>query len=320
MDAEPLVFTLDQIKNVLDPESLIKSQEHGFVAYSQGRVVVPPVGHLCFDDPPGDCHIKYGHVSDGGWFVVKIATGFYRNPELGLPSSDGLFVVFSKRTGQPQAVLLERGFLTDIRTAAAGAVTAKYLAPRSLRRIGIIGTGIQARMQLDMLRHVTPCREVLVWGRDSAKAELLKSDPATRGYSVEIVRSVAELAAECQLIVTTTAARSPLLYADHIRPGTHVTAVGADGGGKQELHPEVFAKADLKVVDSATQCRDYGEASYAIKAGLVKQSELVELGDLIRDPQLGRRFEDQISVADLTGVAVQDIEAANLVLQRLVGL
>jgi ornithine cyclodeaminase len=314
---EPRILSLEKIRATIDPAALIESQELGFVAYSEGRLVVPPVGHLYFEDPPGDCHIKFGHIATDDVFVIKVATGFYLNPEAGLPSGNGLILVFSKRTGRPEALLLDQGYLTDIRTAAAGAIAAKYLAPREVNAIGIIGTGAQARLQLDMLRHVTPCRRAFVWGRNRARAEKYRLDLAGSGFSIAIAESVAQLAEACNLIVTTTASRTPLLYAGHVRPGIHITAVGADGGGKQELDAEVFRKADICAVDSFPQCRDYGDSSYALKQGVLEPERLIELGTVIKNPHRGRSSNDQISIADLTGVAVQDVQIAKMVLKSL---
>ncbi len=309
------ILALEQIRKRLDPLKVIRAIEEGFVAYSEGRTNVPPVGHLNFADPPGDCHIKFGCIPGEASFVIKIATGFYRNPDIGLPSGNGLFLVLSQRTGQPEAILLDEGWLTDVRTAAAGAIAAKYLARRKPARIGIAGTGTQARMQLEWLAHVCDCRAALVWGRNRAKAERYRSDMTASGFSVEIANSVAELCSECDLIVSATAAREPLILADHVRPGTHITAVGADGSGKQELESRVFAIADVCVVDSLAQCREYGDASYALRDHRISEERLVELGRVIRNPALGRRDDTNITVADLTGVAVQDIQIARLVLE-----
>jgi len=308
------IIGLEQIKRALDPARVIQALEEGFVDYSEGRVIVPPVGHLCFKEPPGDCHIKYGYVSGAHHFVIKVATGFYRNPEAGLPSSNGLMLVFSRETGQPEAILLDEGWLTDTRTAAAGAIAAKYLGPRKPKRIGIVGTGTQARMQLDWLRYVTDCREAMVWGRDGEKAELLRRDMKDSGYFIGIAENIEELCARSDLIVTTTPSREPLIFAHHIRPGTHITAVGADGSGKQELDSSVFGRADICVVDSLTQCREYGDSSRALQDGVIPEERLIELGRLIRDSNLRRCDPGQITIADLTGVAVQDICIATLVL------
>ncbi len=126
------VYTRAQIEQVLNPRELIAAMERAFVAYSRGEAVVPPVGHLDFSDPPGDCHIKYGYLKDGATFTVKIATGFWQNPARGLPSSNGVVLVFSSQTGELLTIFQDEGYLTDSRTAAAGAVAAKYLAPPAI--------------------------------------------------------------------------------------------------------------------------------------------------------------------------------------------
>ena len=173
------MLDLDEIKSLVDTPQLIQEIETGFVLYSEGKVVVPPVGFLHFDDPPGDVHIKYGFVSGGDYYVLKMASGFYNNAELGLPVADGVILVFSQKSGALELILLDECWLTDMRTAAAGAVAAKHLAPDAVHRIGIVGTGVQARMQLEMLRTVVDCKSCLVWGRDSAKVRSMIEDLRT---------------------------------------------------------------------------------------------------------------------------------------------
>ena len=163
------IYNRWQLEEAISPKKLIAAIEEGFIAYSQGKVVVPPVGQLLFDDPPGDCHIKYGYVRGGSTFTIKVATGFYGNAALGIPSGDGIILVFSARTGQLITILDDKGFLTDARTAAAGAVAAKLLAPPRVSCIGIVGAGVQAKMQLDYLRHVLPTRRAMVWARSAKK-------------------------------------------------------------------------------------------------------------------------------------------------------
>lgn len=311
------IYNLEQIKTVIEPQQLIRHLEEGFVAYSEGKVVVPPVGHLYFDESQGECHIKYGHIIGDDHFVIKVATGFYKNPEMCLPSSNGLILLFSQKTGNPEAILLDEGYLTDMRTAAAGAIAAKHLAPHKVERIGIVGTGIQARLQLELLKNVTACREVIVWGRSQYRTGLFRDNMVKSGFSIEETLQIEDLASSSNLIVTTTSAGTPLLFASHIKPGTHITAVGADGGGKQELDAELFERADISVVDSLAQCREYGDSSYALRAGVIKEDRLLELGELIKHPELGRSNDEQITIADLTGVAVQDMQIAKLVYKSL---
>jgi ornithine cyclodeaminase len=308
-----IVYSRRQIEQVIQPKQVIAAMERAFVAYSNGEAVIPPVGQLDFENPPGDCHIKYGYLKQGSTFTVKIATGFWNNPERGLPSSNGVVLVFSSETGELLTIFQDEGYLTDVRTAAAGAVAAKYLAPPSIDCIGIIGAGLQAKLQLDYLREVTSCRRVKLWARAPDRARAL----AAQDFDIEVVASPKEVADAARLIVTTTASRSWLIGAADVRPGTHITAVGADGGGKQELEPRLFAIADICAVDSLSQCSKYGDSAFALEQGLIELRDLVELGRVIQDPSLRRTGERDISIADLTGVAVQDMAVAELALQGL---
>jgi ornithine cyclodeaminase len=293
----------------VDALSLI---EQGFVAYSQGRVVVPPVAEMIFDDPPGEVHIKYGYIKGDDVYVVKIASGFAANPKLGLPTGNGLMLVFD-RTGALECLLLDEGYLTNLRTAAAGAVAAKHLAPRRVTRVGILGAGVQGRMQLEHLRKVREFGEAVVWGLGEAELAAYRRDMEGPGLRVRTTLDAEEVAASANLIVTCTPSTRPLLEAAWIRPGTHITAVGSDTPEKQELETAVLGKAARVVVDSLSQCRLRGEAFHALRAGDVALDDLVELGAVIAEPGLGRRSEDDITVADLTGVAVQDIQISKAV-------
>jgi ornithine cyclodeaminase len=315
----PTVLDLGEIKSLVDTPELIQEIETGFVLYSEGLVNVPPVGFLHFDDPPGDVHIKYGFISGGDYYVLKMASGFYNNAELGLPVADGVILVFSQKSGALELILLDECWLTDMRTAAAGAVAAKHLAPDAVHRIGIVGTGVQARMQLEMLRTVVDCKSCLVWGRDSAKVRSMIDDLRASesiqawGLDIQVAETVDDLAARCNLIVTTTSAKDPLIRADQVRSGTHITAMGSDDDGKQELEAELLAKADRVVADSVSQCSEYGECVHAIQGGLIDAISILELGQVIKNPEMGRTSEDQITIADLTGVAIQDIQIAKMV-------
>jgi ornithine cyclodeaminase len=307
------IYSRTDLLEVIHPAEVIRAVEEGFVAYSRGEVVVPPVGHLKFEHPPGDAHIKYGYIRGDDTFTVTLATGFYENPRRGLPSSNGVVLVWSSHTGELLAILQDQGLLTDLRTAAAGAVAAKFLAPTKVNCIGIIGTGTQAKLQLEYLKHVTSCRTVVVWGRSPARAVAFNVE----GFHIGVASTVHELASYCQLIITTTPSREPLLGVADVRLGTHITAVGADGGGKQELDPRLFAVAEVCAVDSRKQCVEFGDSSQAFKAGLITMEHLVELGQIIQDRNMGRHCETDITIADLTGVAVQDIQIAKLVLGAL---
>jgi ornithine cyclodeaminase len=304
------ILTLEQISALLQDVDAVQEMERAFTAYSAGKVDVPPVGELLFPGANGEAHIKYGAIRGGEHFLVKVATGFFDNPKLGLPPFGGCMLLFSQKTGQVEAVLLEEGRLTNLRTAAAGAVAAKYLAPSKVTRIGIVGTGEQARLQADFLRKVTPCRELTVWGRDPHKAASAAYDMAAMGYRASVAQSVRDLAQSCTLIVTTTASTQPLLLDADVNPGTHITAMGSDTKEKVELESALVRRADLLVVDSISQSRERGEAYQADAA------HRIELGSIIAGEARGRTDDNQITIADLTGVAAQDIAIAEAIYQR----
>jgi len=311
------IVTLDDIQRVLPRIDVVRLMEDGFAEYSNGRVVVPPVGELIFDDPPGDVHIKYGYITDDDHFVIKIAGGFYDNPQIGLSSSQGLMLVFSSRTGVLEAVLLDNGHLTNIRTAAAGAVAAKHFAPNEVRGIGVLGAGIQAELQLRYAQEVRPCRRVLFWTPDPAEIDPFMGRFADSDVSIEAASDPGQVAAQCNLIITATPSTAPLLRSDDIMSGTHITAIGSDTADKIELDPAILGLADLVVVDSLDQSESRGEVFRAVSAGAVSRDRVIELGSAISKGPGPRSSESQISVCDLTGVAVQDIQIAKAVVAEI---
>ena len=309
--------SLDEIKSALDVPAAIELIEAGFVALSSGAATVPPVGYLGFETPPGECHIKYGHIRGDPIFVIKVATGFYENASRGLPTGQGMMVVMSAETGEPLALLDDSGYLTDVRTAIAGCISARYLAPDIVECIGIVGAGMQARMQLQYLRHARECNRVKVWARRGERSAEYRKELSNSGFDVQVTDTLQELCESSNLIVTATAATSALVRSEWIRPGTHVTAMGSDGPGKQELDPALFERAGVCAVDSLSQCVEHGESHYAVAGRHIVETDLVELGDIIAGKAQGRSAADEVTIADLTGVAVQDIQIAKAVWQTL---
>ena len=307
------ILSITQIGEILARVDVLQEIEAGFVAYSRGQAVVPPVGELLLEEPPGEVHLKYGYLRGQDHYVIKIASGFPANSTLGLPTGNGLMLLFSQQSGELVSVLLDEGHLTDVRTAAAGALAAKVLASPQCRRIGVLGTGVQARLQLDYLRQVTPCRKATIFGRSSEARERFAKATRPLGFDLDLVANPREVAEVCDLIVTTTPTTTPLLRPEDIRPGTHITAVGSDTPEKQELDAGILGVADVVVADSLSQCRLRGEISHALRSGLLAEEDVVELGAVIDGHSPGRSRDDQISVADLTGVAVQDIQIASAI-------
>ena len=312
----PRIITLDQINSIINSIDVIAAMEAGFIQYSNGNAVVPPVGELILENPPGEVHIKYGYIKNDDYYVIKIASGFYDNPKLGLPSGQGMMLLFSQKTGELVSVLLDEGHLTNIRTAAAGALAAKYFAPTNIDAIGVVGTGVQAKLQLLQIQENNPCKSVWLWGRNKEHAEILKSDLDPE-FDITIASSPAEVAQNANLIVTTTPSEIPLVKDDDLVPGTLIVAVGSDTQDKQELESVILKNADLVISDSIPQSKSRGEIYRAVKDGELDPEKVVELGTAIQDTSLQRTSNDQTIVVDLTGGGVQDIMIAAAVYTKI---
>jgi ornithine cyclodeaminase/alanine dehydrogenase-like protein (mu-crystallin family) len=249
---------------------------------------------------------------------VKVASGFYANAKAGLPVSSGLMIVLSAETGWPQALLLDNAYLTEVRTALAGAIAAKHLAPATVETAGVIGVGMQARFQLRALKLVRDFRKVVAFGRRAEAVRRFIAD-VSEELQVEVVpaRDPAEVARLSAVVVTATPAREPLLTVGDLHEGLHITAMGSDGPGKQELDPRILGRADLVACDLRAQCERLGELQHAVAAGtLTAATPVVELGALAAGQRPGRTSESQITVCDLTGVGVQDTAIAGFALAR----
>lgn len=306
---------IEKIIANISVNEMIDDMEHAFVSYSKGNAIVPPVGELLFENPKGETHIKYGYIKNDTTYCIKIASGFHENSTLGIPSSQGMMLLYSQKTGEPLAILLDDGLLTNIRTAAAGALVAKYFAPKRIKAIGIIGTGIQAKLQLQFLCKNYPYSMVWVWGRTIENMQKFKSELAS-DFDIHIAATPSEVVNNCNLIVTTTPSETPILYAHDIKPGTHITAIGSDTPTKQELDCEILKKADIVISDSISQSKNRGEIFQAVKTAVIPPDKVTELGNAIQNISFQRTNENQISVVDLTGVAVQDIMIANAIYSK----
>lgn len=313
--SSPYIINLDTIKTHLPNIDVFDAIIKGFIAYSKGEAVIPPVGELLFDNPPGDVHIKYGYIRSQPYYVVKIASGFYENPQLGLSPSQGLNLLFDKNNGLLCAVLLDEGHLTDLRTAVAGALASKELAAQSARTIGIVGAGIQGHMQLEYHQKILDLEKAYCWNRDSEKAKQLADKMQSADCPIIPTNDLEELCHHSQIIVTTTAATNFLIKNEWVQPGTHLTAMGSDTSEKIELDPALLGRADLVVVDSISQSLTRGEIFQAAQADFLDRTSCVELGRVLNNDHPGRQNEQQITIADLTGVAVQDLMISQAVFE-----
>jgi ornithine cyclodeaminase len=301
----------------LDLEA-IACVEEAFHALATKAVVMPPILRLDIPEQRAEVDVKTAYVPGLDGFAIKISPGFFDNPKIGLPSTNGLMVLFSTKTGLVQAVLLDNGYLTDVRTAAAGAVAARYLSRTDAAVAAIFGAGMQAKLQLEALSLVRPIREARIWARDAAKAEAVAAELALKlGFPVRAEADGRAAVDGADVIVTTTPSETPILKAEWLRPGQHITAMGSDAEHKNEMEPSVITGAGLYVADSLKQTRRLGELHHAIEAGLVTEgTTFPELGEIIAGRKPGRTGPEQITVADLTGTGIQDTAIATLAAAR----
>jgi ornithine cyclodeaminase len=292
--------------------------ENAFRVLAGGKVVMPPILSMAIADFNGEVDVKTAYVPGLDSFAIKMSPGFFDNPKLGLPSTSGLMTVFSCRTGMLQALLLDNGYLTDVRTAAAGAVAARHLSREDASRACIIGTGMQAELQLKALTLVRPITYAVIWGRDRDKARALAKQLA-KDLDIDVVAAEEMEAAvsSSDIVVTTTPTSNPLVQSGWLRPGQHVTAMGADQDHKNELDPACLTRATLYVPDRLSQTRHLGELRSAIAAGLIEDTAIFdELGDIVAGSAHGRKSADDITLCDLTGTGVQDTAIATFATER----
>ena len=314
---KPKVLVWDQIEPILSKIDVIEPMKQGFIDYSRGLAEIPPVGELIMEDPPGDVHIKYGYLRGGNHYVIKIASGFVRNNEFGIKAGQGMMLLFDIKTGQPSAIFIDEANLTDIRTGIAGAITSSELASKNVNEVLIVGTGVQARYQAKYICQEMDISKVIFWGRDDNKISKLANDIKLNNVEIKIEKNLESAVRSSRLIITTTSAKSSLIVSEWVQPGTHITAVGSDTHDKCELDYNILAKANLIVADSIEQNVLRGEIHQALKHDAINEADLIEIGEIFENPEKGRKNDHDITVADLTGVAVQDLVIAEAVFNTL---
>ncbi|MEP3436816.1 MAG: ectoine utilization protein EutC [Hoeflea sp.] len=305
----------------LDLEA-IACVEQAFAALAGGEVVMPPILSMAIAPFNGEVDVKTAFVPGIDSFAIKISPGFFDNPKLGLPSTSGLMVLFAAQTGMLEALLLDNGYLTDVRTAAAGAVAARHLSRADASSACILGAGCQGKLQLTALSLVRPLGTATIWARDPAKASLAAAEMSRElGIEVSAATDPAAAVSAADIIVTTTPASKPVLEAEWLRPGQHITAMGSDQDHKNEIDPACFQRADLYVPDRLSQTRLLGELRSAIAAGVVKPgADFAEIGGIVAGRAKGRLSDQDITIADLTGTGVQDTAIATFARKRALAL
>jgi len=311
--AGPALFEEAAIRKAVSHGAALLSAERAFLALARNEVVSPlPLGTE-FPEVHGEVHVKGAYIRGAPIFAFKVATGFYGNVELGVPTGSGLVLIFDSETGFPLGVLGDNGYLTDLRTAAAGALAAKLLAPKRPLTVAVVGAGVQARFQVELIHRVREFKEVRVWSRqESSRKRYVKDMSALLKTPVYEFATVAAALDGADLIVTATPSETPLVFQNMVRPGATIIALGSDGPGKQELDVDVLLGADKLVADVTAQCIRLGELHHAVRAGLLPPDGVyAELGHIVSE-EIPGRVGDETIICDLTGVGAQDAAIAEV--------
>ena len=321
-----IVLQSEDIKKCVElNEQLIPVIEDAFKNLAQGKTTMPPILRLDIEKYHGESDVKAAYIEGLDSYAIKIASGFFNNPKLGIPSSNGLMILLDSQTGVVKSVLLDKGYLTDVRTAIAGAIAAKHLSNYDSTKAGIIGAGIQAKLQLEALTLVRKINTAYIWSRDSIKTNKFVEETNNLNVDLEVCSSAEEVLRKSEIVVTTTPSKSPLIKSDWLKKGLHITAMGSDAEQKNELDPLIIKQSDLYIPDSLSQTTILGELHHALEKNIVSSNNTYdELGNVILDSNLGRKSKDDITICDLTGTGVQDTAIArytfNLALKKKLGI
>tara|TARA_B100000579_G_scaffold424749_1_gene429580 strand:+ start:852 stop:1832 length:981 start_codon:yes stop_codon:yes gene_type:complete len=314
-----LILKQEELKNCVSISiEGIKFIEDAFKNLSEGNAIMPPIMRLDIEENNGEVDVKTAYIKGLDSFAIKMSPGFFDNPKIGLPSTGGLMVLLSSKTGALEAVLLDKGYLTDIRTALAGAISVKYLAKKEISSVGIIGAGAQAKLQLEALMLVRKPSELRIWSRDSNKVKSYIAE-VNKKFDIKILmtKNPQEVTENSEVVITTTPSTTPLIKSEWLHPGLHITAMGSDAEHKNEIDPQIIKKADMYVCDSQSQTAILGELNHAIKTGLIdKNVKFTEIGDIISGSKKGRKNDQEITICDLTGTGIQDTAIARLALKK----
>jgi alanine dehydrogenase len=312
-----LLLKKSDVESLLSMKDVITSVEAGYMAYCSGQVIQPDIVSIELPQYNGEMDIKSGYSESTRMISVKCASGFYDNQKNpGLPNSLSTVLLFDGSTGFPLCIM-DGSLITGYRTGAAGAISAKLLARKDSKTIAVLGTGEQARMQILALKEVLDFDRILVFGRSAEQLAEYKKDMALMpGISVELCDTAEHAVRNADIVITTTPSKAPIVKKEWVRPGTHIIAVGADMEGKQELDAALFAGAKI-VVDNRAQCTTRGETQNPLKLEIISQQEIhCEIGEILLGHKPGRMDDNEITIFDTTGMAVQDNVTAAAIYSR----
>lgn len=311
------VLWIDQsdVQSLLDMPSAIEAVEKGFKQHGLKKVQMPAKSYIYFEKHNGDLRTMPVYMEEEDIAGVKIVNVHPDNCQRGLPTVMAVVVLNSTQTGAP-LVIMDGTLLTDMRTGAAGGVAAKYLARKDSHVVGMIGVGDQARTQLLALSLVLDIQEVKLTCRNMEHCDHFEKDMSHMMSCEFLKKDKIQDVCDCDILVTTTPVREPLVMSEWVQEGTHINAIGADAKGKEELDPGLLLRATV-IVDDMVQASHSGEVNVPLSKGMITRKDICcELGEIVAGIRPGRRSDDEITIFDSTGLAVQDIVTANMIYRK----
>jgi ornithine cyclodeaminase len=311
-----MITLLDELtaREFATPAVALAAVRVAFVGLAEDKVVQPASFDLAVPDGRGELHVKGAYIDGSKYIVYKSATGFYGNNARGLASSGGMSVLLDAVTGFTVGIVVDNGYLTQMRTAAAGALAAQHLSNADAQVVGLVGAGGQARFQLEALMAVRQPTSVLVWSPTTQRARQCAQFARERfALDAQVVADVRDAVEPAHIVITSTPSRVALVEAQWVQPGTHITAMGSDFPGKQELSVELVQRATRIVADLRRVCIQHGECQHGVAAGVLDLDCIEELGDIVSGRRPGRQHRSDITVADQCGLGVQDAAIAEVV-------
>ena len=305
------------VKSVIDMKLTLLAVENGFREHGLKKVQMPPKSYLYFNEHNGDLRTMPSFMGGQDIAGVKIVNVHPDNREKGLPTVMAVMVLYSTETGAPLAIM-DGTHITGMRTGAAGGVAAKHLARPDSHVVGMVGTGGQARTQLLALSEVLEIEEVKLTCRNTTHCDSFEKN-MQKVLSCDFTqkRAIKEVC-DCDVLVTTTPVREPVVMSEWIHEGTHINAIGADAIGKQELDSALLKRSRI-IVDAIVQASHSGEINVPLSKGVISQSDIhAELGEVVAGVKQGRQSDEQISIFDSTGLAIQDLVTANIAYTKAV--
>lgn len=310
-----LILSQNDIAQLADGKTAIRAVEEAFREMGLGHAKMPAKVYLNLPEYSGDFRAMPAYLSVAGKCSLKWVSVYPENPRRGLPAVMALIILSDPKTGLPLCVM-DGTRITALRTGAAGGVAAKYLARKDSHVVGLVGAGVQARFQLNALQALFRIRKVNVFDTRVASVEVFCKEMKRAPFTVRVCSGIKECVRGCDIVVTTTPSRQPLVKFEWLKPGVHVNAIGADNRGKEELDPRILSKAKV-VVDSWEQASHSGEINVPVAKGLFRRQDVyAELGTIVARKKRGRTSPNEITVFDSTGLAIQDLALASLIYRR----